>query len=201
MEQYITALYSLVETCNYGMLKEEMLHDHLVVGIADLGLSGSLQLHPDLTLEKAKKTIRKKEAVSEQNRRLIKEGSKSDSIVVEQVKYGAGNEGRKSRGHQRKAGKGTNLTLRKSQTSQTGANGSRHLGKCGGKDHPQGRCPALGVSCFRCNRKGHFGSQYDSKTVAEMELKEGLDNVTSGPDVFLGTVSSEGSRHGQQLFS
>ena len=38
MEQYITALYSPVETCNYGMLKE-MLRDRLVVGIADSALS------------------------------------------------------------------------------------------------------------------------------------------------------------------
>ena len=38
VERYITALYSLVETCNYGEL-EEMLRDRLVVEIADLGLS------------------------------------------------------------------------------------------------------------------------------------------------------------------
>ena len=57
MEQYITALYSLVETCNYGTLKEEMLRDRLVVGIADAGLSERLQLDADLTIEKAKKIV------------------------------------------------------------------------------------------------------------------------------------------------
>ena len=34
-EQYITALYSLVETYEYGTLKVEMLRDRIVVGIRD----------------------------------------------------------------------------------------------------------------------------------------------------------------------
>ena len=34
-EQYITALYNLVETCGYGNLKEDMIKDRLVVGIKD----------------------------------------------------------------------------------------------------------------------------------------------------------------------
>ena len=35
VEQYITALYSLVESCEYGALKEEILRDRIVVGIRD----------------------------------------------------------------------------------------------------------------------------------------------------------------------
>ena len=35
MEQYITELYSLIEFCAYGDLKEQMLRDRLVVGIRD----------------------------------------------------------------------------------------------------------------------------------------------------------------------
>ena len=41
-EQYITALYNLVETCEYGTLTEELLRDRLVVGIADIALSEHL---------------------------------------------------------------------------------------------------------------------------------------------------------------
>ena len=64
-EQYITALYSLVETCEYGNLRDEMLRDRIVVGIRDVGLSEHLQLDPELTLEKTKKVLRQKEAVKE----------------------------------------------------------------------------------------------------------------------------------------
>ena len=43
VEQYITALYQLIETCNYKQLTDEMLRDRLVVGIRDTALSERLQ--------------------------------------------------------------------------------------------------------------------------------------------------------------
>jgi hypothetical protein len=55
IEQYITALYRLVDSCEYGALKEEMLRDRIVVGIRDVAQSECLQLDANLTLEKAKK--------------------------------------------------------------------------------------------------------------------------------------------------
>ena len=73
-EQYIMELYRLAETCEYGNCMQEMNRDKLVVGIADNALSGSLQLDPDLTLEKAKKTVRQSEAVRQQQGNL-KEGA------------------------------------------------------------------------------------------------------------------------------
>ena len=57
-EQHITALYHLVETCNYASLKEEMIRDCLVVGIRDQSLCERLQMDAALMLEKAKTTIR-----------------------------------------------------------------------------------------------------------------------------------------------
>ncbi len=57
-DEYITALYNLVETCNYRLLKDEMIRDRLVVGIRDSTLSEKLQLNAELTLETAKKEIR-----------------------------------------------------------------------------------------------------------------------------------------------
>ena len=62
-EQYITALYWLIDSCDYSALKEEMLRDRIVVGIRDVALSERLQMDADLTLEKAKKQVRQKEAV------------------------------------------------------------------------------------------------------------------------------------------
>ena len=42
-EEYITALYGLIEMCEYGALKEEILRDRLVVGIRDTTVSQKLQ--------------------------------------------------------------------------------------------------------------------------------------------------------------
>ena len=63
-------MYSLVETCEYGDMKDEMLRDRLVVGIRNAKVSETLQMQADLTLEEAKKTIRQKEAVKEHTQQL-----------------------------------------------------------------------------------------------------------------------------------
>ena len=59
-EQYITTLYSLVSTCEYGGLTDQLLRDRLVVGIRDTELSERLQMDAELDLEKAKKMIRQR---------------------------------------------------------------------------------------------------------------------------------------------
>lgn len=85
-EEYITILYSLIETCDYGDLKEVMLRDRLVVGIRDAAMSERLQLDPDLIVEKAKKLVRQKEAMREQHSQLKGNGScNKDAIVVNEV--------------------------------------------------------------------------------------------------------------------
>ena len=61
-------LYRLADSCDYGDLNDEMIRDRLVVGIRDAVLSQLLQLDADLTLETAKKKIRQREAVGEQNK-------------------------------------------------------------------------------------------------------------------------------------
>ena len=78
-DQFITALYELIETCEYGDLKGEMLRDRIVVGLRlrDTTLSERLQLDPDLTLEKAKRTARQKEAVKEHRQELQGDGIKA----------------------------------------------------------------------------------------------------------------------------
>ncbi len=81
-EQYIACLYNLVETCEYGALKEEMLRDRIVVGIRDKALSDKLQMDESLSLEKAKTQVRQKEAVKEQRHEL------QESSLIANVKQG-----------------------------------------------------------------------------------------------------------------
>lgn len=69
-------------------MKDEILRDRLVVGIRHLSLLERMQLHPDLTLEKAKKTIRQCKAVKEQSILLQKDGRKPDETVLERVRTG-----------------------------------------------------------------------------------------------------------------
>ena len=51
-EQYIIVLYSLVDNCDYGNFKDQMIRDRLIVRIRDNLLSERLQMDAELTLEK-----------------------------------------------------------------------------------------------------------------------------------------------------
>ena len=53
-DEYITVLYSLVETCEYGTLKQEMLRDRLVISKLDAKIQGNFQINVGLTLDKTK---------------------------------------------------------------------------------------------------------------------------------------------------
>jgi hypothetical protein len=59
--EFITALFKLSETCEYGELRNQLIRDRLVVGIANDKLSEKLQMDKDLTLEKAINTIKQSE--------------------------------------------------------------------------------------------------------------------------------------------
>ena len=83
-EQYITCLHQLADNCEYGEMKDEMIRDRLVVGIKDQTLSECLQMEPDLTLDKAKKMVRQREAVKEQQ--VILKGSTEGEKSLEVVK-------------------------------------------------------------------------------------------------------------------
>ena len=65
-EHFITRLHRLAETCEFGELKSDMIRDRLVIGIRDGQLSERLQLESDLTLQKAEKLVRQRQAVQEQ---------------------------------------------------------------------------------------------------------------------------------------
>ena len=51
VDQFVTALHTLVENCSYGKLCEEMVQDWLVVGLRDMQVSMKLQPDPQLTLK------------------------------------------------------------------------------------------------------------------------------------------------------
>ena len=97
-EQYIMALYELVENCEYGTMKDEMIRDRLVVGIQDDALSQKLQMDSSLTLETAKKQVRQREAVQEQQQ--ILRGAASNTSLDREVEAVRSNPRRHTQGQQ-----------------------------------------------------------------------------------------------------
>ncbi len=68
VDSFITSLHKLIEHCDYGALKYEMISDKIVVGLVDEQLSVKLQLDPNLTLKRAVDQARQKEAVRNNKR-------------------------------------------------------------------------------------------------------------------------------------
>ena len=86
------ALHDLIEHCGYpASIKNELIHDRLVVGIRDTKLSQTLQMDTFLMLERAKRQICQKEAIGEQQHTLKREvevkpgGSRSNSTELDAV--------------------------------------------------------------------------------------------------------------------
>ena len=66
VKTFITDLHCLAEHCEFGVLKDELIRDRIVLKLKDKKLSEKLQLEFKLTLEKAVTQARKSEAVKKQ---------------------------------------------------------------------------------------------------------------------------------------
>ena len=176
-EQYIMALYALAKNCDYGGMTDEMIRDRLVVGIRDSALSEKLQMDAKLTLESAKKAIRQREAVHEQQQTL-KAGDRTtvdvDAVDIDAVQP-------KSRRQNERRGNTYNTrasTQPHPNNPQTGEKCSR----CGRERHPRDKCPARDAQCHNCKRKGHFRAQCRQRVVSTIQDTESafLDTLSSG---------------------
>lgn len=67
---FITALYALVETCDYGSLKDELLRDRIVFGVRDKRPSTRLQMESELSQGRAVLLTKQTETVGRQQENL-----------------------------------------------------------------------------------------------------------------------------------
>jgi hypothetical protein len=188
-EEYITALYNLVSSCDYGDLATEMIRDRLVVGIRDTALSQRLQVDPDLTLEKAKRQIRQKEAVSQQQHTLGRTGPQETTVSFVQGKKPASHPKNFQRRHHHPP-----------QCSHPqGKLPSTSCTRCGGAQHSRNVCPAKDATCHNCEKKGHYSRQCLSKGRRVAEVTDDNQDVffltpivTDSSNAWHTTVSIEG---------
>ncbi|UYV69222.1 K02A2.6-like [Cordylochernes scorpioides] len=61
VDEFITSLYKLADSCEFEGLHEQLIHDRIVVGVRDKALSERMQLDSELTLEKAVKMVRQQQ--------------------------------------------------------------------------------------------------------------------------------------------
>ena len=85
VESFITELYALSGTCNYGELANKMIRDRIVIGIRDNAVAERLQIDPELTLDKAISIARQSETLKKQQPIVRDQLQQLETVSVENV--------------------------------------------------------------------------------------------------------------------
>ncbi|UYV67397.1 hypothetical protein LAZ67_5000460 [Cordylochernes scorpioides] len=162
VDEFITSLYKLADSCEFEGLHEQLIRDRIVVGVRDKALSERMQLDSELTLEKAVKMVRQQEAVRQQQVDLQRP---STSQKVNQVKFNSKKQSPKQQ-------------QQPSRKKEKSAITRSRCPKYGGFTHREGQaCRAEGQRCNLCSKTGHFANCCPDKQAktAEVEAVSELD--------------------------
>ncbi|UYV60538.1 K02A2.6-like [Cordylochernes scorpioides] len=156
VDEFITSLYKLADSCEFEGLHEQLIRDRIVVGVRDKALSERMQLDIELTLEKAVKMVRQQEAVRQQQVDLQRP---STSQKVNQVKFNSKKQSPKQQ-------------QQPSRKKEKSAITRSRCPKCGGFTHREGQaCRAEGQRCNLCSKTGHFANCCPDKQAKTAEVK------------------------------
>ena len=161
VDTFITSLHALAEHCNYGQLKEELIRDRIVVGILDVKLSEKLQLDHELTLEKAVTQARQSESVKKQQVLMRPDLDKEVNAVNRKQfpKKKKKFHKQQDRSQQQRSQQQQYNTGQNRQQAQTNV-----CTRCGGPKHSKQQCPAVGSTCFLCNKANHYSQMCRTRT-------------------------------------
>ena len=137
-----------------------------------MALSEKLQMDADLTLEKAKKSIRQREAVHEHQDVLI--GNRTSTVAVDTVKQTK---------QPRKP-----VRAKKPEGGPTASVPSKQCTRCGKGSHRRDKCPAREAICHKCQHKGHYSSQCFTKSVVATVTTQEHDTCSS---LYLDTIGAD----------
>ena len=153
VDEFIADLYRLAQHCDYGALHDQLVRDRIVVGIKDREVSEKLQMEATLTLDAAVTMARQSEAVKTQQS-VVRGETKPAALEAIQRNTG--------RNRQRRP-----QLQQKVYVTSAGATPAPRPQKCSrcGKSPPHSRqaCPANGVTCHKCFKKGHYKRCYKTR--------------------------------------
>ncbi|XP_077864282.1 uncharacterized protein LOC144349635 [Saccoglossus kowalevskii] len=178
IDVFIQDLYRLAEDCDYGVLKDDLIRDRIVVGVLDDSLSDHLQMKSTLTLAIAVQTCRQAEA-RKQSREVVRGDTSIKPSNVDFVKHSTASRrsNQKYKAQPKKSDKhGYSRTSTQTQDS---------CRWCGGQRHDRRICPARDSTCHKCQKSGHFKKVCHSTRQESSKINE-VHNLEEIQIPFLG---------------
>ena len=167
IEQFVTDLKLKAQTCQFDSLKDSMIRDRLVLGIASSRVRERLLKEDNLDIEKAIKICQAAEATERQIQSL----SKDKVAPVSEVNY-----------------------CQKGRRQQWTPPRHKAGTKCKYCDttHAPRACPAYGKACNKCGKVGHFSRVCKMKT-KEGKVRYGSLNKSEDKveEMFVGMVDAD----------
>lgn len=179
-DDFLREITTMVNTCEYGNLRDSLLRDQIVFGLHDRSFADKLmgKEDKDLTLSKIIDACKIEEQRREQLKVMSSEEAGTSGRVDEVFKKGgcfAGKKIGKNKNDFRNrpkdnnsSQKNTNHTYHNNKSFRQALNKKRMFDKnskvnfsnCSycGYDHAKGKCPAYGKTCSSCGLRNHFSS-------------------------------------------
>ena len=143
IDNYVTALRALAETCDFGALKDNLIRDRIVCGVRDNGVRRKLLQESELTLSKCVDICRANEATTAQLKDMAASQTPEQEANAVNRK-----EGSKKPKSPKENGKGSKDQL------------SAECKYCGTKhERKRDKCPAYGKTCSSCGKPNHFAAK------------------------------------------
>ena len=139
-DTYLTELRRQADLCEFGILKDSLIRDQIVIGTNNAALRERLLREADLTIEKTINSCRASEKSKEQSKVL----ANSAMSTVDSVKKAASFNTMRNRD-----------TYIPQPTNDVRSSKIMNCKFCA-LSHDKGRCPAWGATCFSCGERNHF---------------------------------------------
>ena len=148
LNNWLTYVYNLVESCNYGDSKERIIRDILFVGCSSQNAKDSIvRKGEDIKLQEVLNILQMEEST---RRTLQMVNSEYPTTTTSQVHYASYENNKKSKKKHHSTEQNTN--------SNNSTKSSKSCFRCG-KPYFQGHdaeCKAKGATCNECFKTGHF---------------------------------------------
>jgi hypothetical protein len=180
-EEFIRAMFALVDKCDYCDLKDEQLRDKLCHGMRDRKLAAKLRSNEQLTLEDVLKRMRSKDAILKDLHEEQERVRDTEKLVRSEIKSGSLDAISKFQRPQPPASRRPSPKQEQPHASATTSGNPpviTHIKSCKfcGTSHRYGKayCPSKDAVCRPCKVVGHY-AKFCQKPLKSLTYQDDSD--------------------------